>query len=75
MYQNVNNINILFIFQFFTDGIGKFSIIGPKELVIKGDDVEFTCVASVSYYTDQLRWENLNKTLLVESGKLLVKTR
>nr|XP_012229230.1 PREDICTED: vascular endothelial growth factor receptor kdr-like isoform X1 [Linepithema humile] len=55
---------------FVSDGIGNFSIIGPKELVIKGDDVEFTCVASVSYYTDKLKWENSNKTLLAESERL-----
>ncbi|XP_012229228.2 vascular endothelial growth factor receptor 1-like isoform X1 [Linepithema humile] len=58
---------------FVSDGIGNFSIIGPKELVIKGDDVEFTCVASVSYYTDKLKWENSNKTLLAESERLHIK--
>ncbi|XP_011698334.1 PREDICTED: vascular endothelial growth factor receptor 1 isoform X2 [Wasmannia auropunctata] len=39
-----------------SDGLGAFGIIGPKEPVAKGDDVELVCAASVYNYTNELTW-------------------
>ncbi|XP_029159072.1 vascular endothelial growth factor receptor kdr-like isoform X2 [Nylanderia fulva] len=48
---------------FVSDGVGAFGIIGPKEEVTEGDNVELICAASVYNYTDEFAWTKLdNKT-------------
>jgi len=42
----------------FSDGVGAFGIIEPKEYVTKGDTVELTCAASIYNYTSELKWVN-----------------
>ncbi|KYN07332.1 Vascular endothelial growth factor receptor 1 [Cyphomyrmex costatus] len=57
-----------------SDGLGAFGIIGPKEPVAKGDDVELVCAASIYNYTNELTWTVLiNQTTeepLVETERL-----
>nr|XP_012229232.1 PREDICTED: vascular endothelial growth factor receptor kdr-like isoform X1 [Linepithema humile] len=57
---------------FVSDGVGAFGIIEPKELVSVGDDVEFTCAASIYNYTDDLTWTNNSslQTPIVETERL-----
>lgn len=51
--------------------MGAFGIIEPNELVTIGDDVEFTCAASIYNYTDNFYWTNQNQTPFVETGNCL----
>ncbi|XP_072744995.1 vascular endothelial growth factor receptor 1 isoform X2 [Anoplolepis gracilipes] len=61
---------------FVSDGVGAFGIIGPKELVTKGDNIELICAASVYNYTDELTWtkfENQTETPILETERLQIK--
>ncbi|XP_018340861.1 PREDICTED: vascular endothelial growth factor receptor 1 isoform X1 [Trachymyrmex septentrionalis] len=56
-----------------SDGLGAFGIIGPKEPVTKGDDIELICAASVYNYTDAFTWTvlvNETEELLMETERL-----
>ncbi|XP_011871094.1 PREDICTED: vascular endothelial growth factor receptor 1 isoform X2 [Vollenhovia emeryi] len=58
-----------------SDGVGAFGIIGPKEPVTKGDDIELTCAASVYNYTNEFRWSiliNQTEEPLVETETLQI---
>ncbi|KYM91172.1 Vascular endothelial growth factor receptor 1 [Atta colombica] len=55
------------------DGLGAFGIIGPKEPVTKGDDIELICAASVYNYTNEFTWTilvNETEELLMETERL-----
>lgn len=72
MCQYIINHHInIFRFLNFADGVGAFGIIGPKEKVTKGDNVELICAASVYNYTNELTWtklENETETPVIETG-------
>ncbi|XP_039309901.1 vascular endothelial growth factor receptor 1 isoform X2 [Solenopsis invicta] len=58
-----------------SDGLGAFGIIGPKDPVTKGDDVELICAASVYNYTNQFTWAvfaNRTEEPIVETERLQI---
>lgn len=65
----------IFYFLNFADGVGAFGIIEPKELVTIGDDVEFTCAASIYNYTDNLTWTDQTEVPLIKTGNCCLEQR
>ncbi|XP_050465212.1 vascular endothelial growth factor receptor 1 isoform X2 [Cataglyphis hispanica] len=61
---------------FVSDGVGAFGIIGPKELITKGDNVELICAASIYNYTDELTWTRLenqtHETPIIETERVQI---